>query len=93
MSLEWARARALQNAARLKDFLDSGDGRDWNEVTMISAAIETLWVSNATLHQSERLRRACHLTGAADGPVALPICRKESKRAPWPKLTDLEVNQ
>ena len=42
MSLEWARARALQNAARLKDFVNSDDGRDWKEVTMMSAAIETL---------------------------------------------------
>jgi hypothetical protein len=43
MSLEWARARALQNEARLRELAKSGDRKEWTEVE-VSPAMSTVWV-------------------------------------------------
>jgi hypothetical protein len=47
MSLEWARARALQNAARLRQLARSEERDGWNEVTLQAPAPITVWVEPA----------------------------------------------
>jgi hypothetical protein len=44
MSLEWARARALQNEARLRALAKSGERNEWTEVALVSAGLVTVWV-------------------------------------------------
>jgi hypothetical protein len=44
MSLEWARARALQNEARLRELAKSGERKEWTEVTLVAPARVTVWV-------------------------------------------------
>jgi hypothetical protein len=50
MSLEWARARALQNEARLRELAKSGGRKERTEVK-ISAAMVTVWVEPTHAHQ------------------------------------------
>jgi len=47
MSLEWARARALLNEARLRELAKSGDRNEWSEVTLVAPAMVTIWVEPA----------------------------------------------
>jgi hypothetical protein len=44
MSLEWARARALQNEVRLRELANSGDRKEWTEVTLVAPTRMTVWV-------------------------------------------------
>lgn len=50
MSLEWARARALQNEARLRELARSGDRKAWTAVTLASPAV-TVWCEPARARQ------------------------------------------
>jgi hypothetical protein len=50
MSLEWARARALQNEARIRALAKSGGRKEWSEVAMMSPAPVTVWVEPARAH-------------------------------------------
>jgi hypothetical protein len=50
MSLEWARARALQNEARIRALAISGPRKEWTEVALISLAPVTVWVEPARVH-------------------------------------------
>jgi hypothetical protein len=47
MSLEWARVRALQNEARLHDFLNTRGPKAWTELALTSPAAMTIWVAHA----------------------------------------------
>jgi len=47
MSLEWARARALQNEARIRALAKSGGRKEWTEVALMSPAPVTVWVEPA----------------------------------------------
>jgi hypothetical protein len=60
MSLEWARARALQNEARLRELAKSGERKEWTEVK-VSPAMVAIWVEPL---------RARHEPAAADTPAA-----------------------
>ena len=44
MSMEWARARALENEARLRDRIAPTDRTHWLEFTMIYPASFSLWL-------------------------------------------------
>jgi hypothetical protein len=50
MSLEWARARALQNEARLLALAKSGGRKEWTEVALTSPVPVTVWVEPAHAH-------------------------------------------
>ena len=50
MSLEWARARALQNEARIRALAKSGGRKEWTEVALTSPAPLTVWVEPACVH-------------------------------------------
>jgi hypothetical protein len=50
MSLEWARARALQNEARIRALAKSGGRKEWTEVALTSAPPVTVWVEPARVH-------------------------------------------
>ena len=50
MSLEWARARALQNEARLLALAKSGGRKEWTEVALTSPVPLTVWVEPARAH-------------------------------------------
>jgi hypothetical protein len=50
MSLEWARARALQNEARIRELAKSGARKGWTEVALMSPAPVTVWVEPARVH-------------------------------------------
>jgi hypothetical protein len=48
MSLEWARARALQNEARLRESAKSAGREGWPEVKVFPATV-TVWVEPARM--------------------------------------------
>jgi hypothetical protein len=48
MSLEWARARAVQNAVRLRAFVTSGDRKGWVDFTVTAPVRVTIWVERAS---------------------------------------------
>jgi hypothetical protein len=50
MSLEWARARALQNAARRRQLAESGNHRDWIGLTVESPVTETVCIERTRAH-------------------------------------------
>ena len=60
MSLEWARTRALQNEARLRELAKSVDRKPWSEVTLVAPRV-TVWVEPRCAH---------HRVPAADAPAA-----------------------
>jgi hypothetical protein len=47
MSLEWARARALQEEIRLRRLVRSADGAAWTEVAIAEHCSATLWLQPA----------------------------------------------
>jgi hypothetical protein len=49
MSLEWARARALQEEMRLRRLLRSADGAAWTELPVTAHCSATLWVQPAAV--------------------------------------------
>jgi hypothetical protein len=57
MSLEWARARALQNEARLRELAKSGGRKERTEVK-VCAAMVTVWVEPTHAHQKVPARDA-----------------------------------
>jgi hypothetical protein len=48
MSLEWARARALQNEARLRRLVKSATGNNWTESTLAASWVEAIWLEPKT---------------------------------------------
>jgi hypothetical protein len=50
MSLEWARARALQNEARIRERAKSAGRMGWPEA-QVSAPMVTVWVEPMHAHQ------------------------------------------
>jgi hypothetical protein len=50
MSLEWARARVLQNEARIRALAKSSGRKQWTEVALMSPAPVTVWVEPARVH-------------------------------------------
>ena len=61
MSIEWARARASQNEARLRDLAKSADRKQWSEVTLVAPLRVTVWVEP---------KRPRHGVPATDAPAA-----------------------
>jgi hypothetical protein len=49
MSLEWARARALQEEMRLRRLLRPADGAAWTEVPVTARCSTTLWLQPAAV--------------------------------------------
>ena len=48
MSLEWVRARAVQNEVRLRAFVKSGDRKGWVDFTVTAPVRVTIWVERAS---------------------------------------------
>jgi hypothetical protein len=48
MSLEWVRARAVQNEVRLRAFVKSGDRKGWVDFTVTAPVRVTIWVECAS---------------------------------------------
>jgi hypothetical protein len=51
MSLEWARARALENEARRRELVNSTNRQGWAAFTMTSTALMTFWLEAANADQ------------------------------------------
>jgi len=77
MSLEWARAHAIQNELRLRGLVESADDAGWIELTIMTPWIATIWLeggarsdANALLRRlfaAEQSNRSCSPTiGAVD---------------------------
>ena len=49
MSLEWARARALQEEMRLRRLVRSADGAAWTELAVRGHCSATLWIQPAAV--------------------------------------------
>jgi len=49
MSLEWARARALQEEIRLRRLVQSADGAAWTELPFTAHCSATLWLQPAAV--------------------------------------------
>jgi hypothetical protein len=47
MSLEWARARALQQEIQLRRLIRSADGAAWTELSITAHCGATIWVAPA----------------------------------------------
>ena len=80
MSLEWARARSLQNEARLRELATSGDRKEWTEVALMAPARATVWVEPAR----GRLEVPARMTGTdsrrplVDGDLPHTALNRES---------------